>query len=84
VFNSLATWLTYGYFLLCLGLGWAATSMLDWDGILRRSTSRGGRFLLRLGLALVLAEGFRIFLSYAIGPLLDYLVNPSINGFKTF
>lgn len=82
--SHLATWLTYGFFILCLALGWLAAGMLDYDGILRRPASRRGRFLLRLGVALVLAEGFRIFLSYAIGPLLDSLVNQSINGFKTF
>lgn len=80
----LVTWLTYGYFILCLALGWGAAGVLDYDGILRRSTSRWGRFLLRFGVTLVLAEGFRIFLSYALGPLLDALVNQSINGFKTF
>lgn len=81
---SLAMILSYGYFLLCLLLGWAAAAMLDYDGILKRSTSRWGRFLLRLGVALVLAEGFRIFLSYALGPLLDIFVNNSVRGFKTF
>lgn len=81
---DLTLWLTYGYFLLCLALGWVAASMLDWNGILRRSTSRWGRFLLRLAVALVLAEGFRMFLSYVIGPLLDLIVNRSVNGFKAF
>ncbi|WP_206808542.1 hypothetical protein [Paradesulfitobacterium ferrireducens] len=81
---NLTTWLTYGFFVLCLVLGWSAAAVLDYDGILRRSTSRWGRLLLRLGVTLVLAEGFRIFLSYVIGPLLDLLVNRSINGFRTF
>ncbi|MHB1652848.1 MAG: hypothetical protein ACYCVD_10275 [Desulfitobacteriaceae bacterium] len=80
----LATGLTYGYFVLCLALGWGASGVLDYDGILRRSTSGWGRFLLRLGVTMVLAEGFRVFLSYALGPLLDVLVNQSVNGFKTF
>lgn len=82
--SHLALWSTYVFFILCLGLGWIAAGMLDFDGILRRSTSRWGRFLLRLGVALVLAEGFRVFLSYALGPILDLLVNRSVNGFKTF
>ncbi|MHB1405137.1 MAG: hypothetical protein ACYCV0_06055 [Desulfitobacteriaceae bacterium] len=81
---GLTTWLTYGFFVICLVLGWNAAAVLDYDGILRRSTSRWGRLLLRLGVTLVLAEGFRIFLSYAIGPLLDLLVNRSIDGFMTF
>ncbi|MDA8229016.1 MAG: hypothetical protein M0T74_15210 [Desulfitobacterium hafniense] len=79
-----ATILSYGYFILCLALGWGAAAMLDFDGILKRSTSRSGRFLLRLGVALVLAEGFRLFLSFVLGPILDSLVNQSINGFKAF
>jgi len=81
---GLATWLNYGYFLLCVGLGWAAAGVLDYDGILKRSSSRPARLLLRIGITLVLAEGFRIFLSYAIGPLLDSLVNQSIDGFQLF
>lgn len=81
---DLTTWLTYGFFLLCLLLGWGAAGALDFDGILRRSTSKFGRVLLRLGVALVLAEGFRLFLSFILGPLLDMLVNQSINGFKAF
>ena len=80
----LATWLTYGYFILCLGLGWGAAGALDFDGILRRSTPRWGRALLRFGVTLVLAEGFRIFLSYVIGPLLDALINQSVSGFKAY
>lgn len=82
--SHLTAWLTYGYLFLCLILGWGAAGVLDYDGILRRSTSRWRRMLLRFGVTLVLAEGFRIFLSYVIGPLLDALVNQSINGFKTF
>jgi len=81
--SQLSTWLTYGFFTACLALGWLAAGMLDYDGILRRPASRAGRFFFRLGVALVLAEGFRIFLSYAVGPLLDSLVNRSINGFTT-
>ena len=82
--SHVALGLTYGFFILCLGLGWIAAGLLDLDGILRRSTSRWGRFLLRLAVALVLAEGFRIFLSYILGPILDILVNRSVNGFMTF
>lgn len=81
---DLTTVLSYGYFLLCLFLGWTAAGVLDYEGLLKRSTSRAGRILLRLGVALVLAEGFRIFLSFILGPLLDVLVNRSINGFKSF
>jgi len=40
--------------------------------------------LLRVGVALVLAEGFRLFLSFVLGPVLDMFVNQSINGFKAF
>jgi len=76
--------LSYGYFLICLSLGWIAAGMLDFDGIIKRSSSKAGRFLIRLGVALVLAEGFRIFLSFVLGPFLDALVNRSLNGFKTF
>ncbi|MFZ3102505.1 MAG: hypothetical protein WA131_03490 [Desulfitobacteriaceae bacterium] len=82
--SNLATWMSYGYFILCLVLGWCAASVLDYDGILRRSTSPWSRLLLRLGVTLVLAEGFRVFLSYAIGPLLDAMANQSIAGFKAF
>lgn len=78
------TVLSYGYFLLCLTLGWIAAGMLDFDGIIKRSSSKAGRFLIRLGVALVLTEGFRIFLSFVLGPLLDALVNQHINGFKSF
>ncbi|HWQ41794.1 MAG TPA: hypothetical protein VN456_07125 [Desulfosporosinus sp.] len=81
---DLTTWMSYAFFILCLVLGWGAAGALDFDGILRRSTSRWGRFLLRLGVTLVLAEGFRLFLSFVLGPLLDLLVNQSINGFKAF
>lgn len=81
---GLANLLNYAYFALCLALGWGAAAVLDFDGILKRSTTRHGKFLLRLGIALVLAEGFRIFLSYVLGPLLDMFVNQSINGFKAF
>ena len=76
--------LSYGYFFVCLSLGWIAAGMLDFDGIIRKSSSRSGRFLIRLGVALVLAEGFRIFLSFILGPFLDTLINQSLNGFKTF
>jgi uncharacterized membrane protein YwzB len=81
---DMPTVLSYGYFLICLSIGWFAAGMLDFDGIIKRSTSKAGRLLLRLGVALVLAEGFRIFLSFILGPFLDALVNQSINGFKTF
>ncbi|MDP4126860.1 MAG: hypothetical protein Q8912_07955 [Bacillota bacterium] len=81
---DLTTWMSYAFFILCLVLGWGAAGALDFDGILRRSTSRWGRLLLRLGVTLVLAEGFRLFLSFAVGPILDMFVNQSINGFKAF
>ena len=81
---DLTTRISYAYFVLCLVLGWGAAGALDFDGILRRSTSRGGRLLLRVGVALVLAEGFRLFLSFVLGPVLDMFVNQSINGFKAF
>ena len=81
---DLTTWMSYGFFTLCLVLGWGAAGALDYDGILRRSTSRWGRLLLRFGVTLVLAEGFRLFLSFVLGPLLDMFVNQSINGFKAF
>jgi hypothetical protein len=81
---DLTTWLSYAFFTFCLILGWGAAGALDYDGILRRSTSRFGRLLLRFGVTLVLAEGFRLFLSFVLGPLLDMLVNQSINGFKAF
>ena len=81
---NLTMGLTYGYFIICFTLGWLAAGMLNYEGIMRRSPSRGGRFLLRLGVSVVLAEGFRIFLSYVIGPLLDALVFQSVNGFKAF
>ncbi len=76
--------LSYGYFLVCLSLGWIAAGILDYDGIIKKSSSKAGRFLIRLGVALVLAEGFRIFLSFILGPFLDALVNRSINGFRAF
>lgn len=81
---NLATILSYGYFLLCLALGWGAAGILDFDGIIKRSSSGGKRFLFRLGIALVLAEGFRIFLSFVFGPFLDAIVNQSTNGFRSF
>lgn len=79
------TILHYIYFLVCVILGWVAAGVLDSDGLLKRSSSRFSRFLLRLGVALVLAEGFRIFLSYAVGPLFDMIIDQSVtNGFKQF
>lgn len=81
---NLTTWMSYAFFVLCLVLGWGAAGALDFDGILRRSTSRGMRFLLRVGVALVLAEGFRVFLSFVLGPMLDIFVHQSINGFKAY
>ena len=81
---DLTNWMSYAYFILCLILGWGAAGALDFDKILRRTTSNWGRRLLRIGVALVFAEGFRIFLSYALGPVLDMFVNQSINGFKAF
>lgn len=81
---DLATVIGYGFFLLCLVLGWGAAGALDYDGILQRRTSRWGRYLLRIGVALVLAEGFRLFLSFVLGPILDLVVHRSINGFKAF
>ena len=83
-FWDLTTWLSYAFFAFCLILGWGAAGALDFDGILRRTTSRWGRLLLRVGVALVLAEGFRLFLSFVLGPILDMFVNQSINGFKAF
>lgn len=81
---DLTTGLSYAFFVLCLLLGWGAAGALDFDGILHRSTSRVGRLLIRVGVALVLAEGFRIFLSFVLGPILDMFVNQSMNGFKAF
>lgn len=81
---DLTTGMSYAFFILCLLLGWGAAGALDFNGILRCSTSRGGRLLLRFGVALVLAEGFRLFLSFVLGPILDMFVNQSINGFKAF
>lgn len=81
---DLTTWISYAFFILCLVLGWSAAGALDFDGILHGSTSRWGRFLLRVGVALVLAEGFRLFLSFVLGPILDLVVNQSVQGFKAF
>lgn len=81
---DLTTWMSYAFFVICLVLGWGAAGALDFDGILRRSTSRGVRLLLRVGVALVLAEGFRVFLSFVLGPILDMFVYQSINGFKAY
>jgi len=83
LFDS-TTWMSYVFFVLCLVLGWGAAGALDFDGILRRSTSRGARLLLRVGVTLVLAEGFRVFLSFVLSPMLDLFVTKSINGFKSF
>lgn len=82
--SELATGLSYGFFALCLLLGWGAAGALDFDRILRRSTSRWVRLLLRVGVTLVLAEGFRVFLSFVIGPVLDLFVYQSISGFKGY
>lgn len=76
--------MSYALLVFCLVLGWGAAGALDFDGILRRSTTRRGRLLLRVGVTLVLAEGFRLFLSFVLGPVLDMFVNQSINGFKAF
>ena len=81
---DLTTWLSYAFFVLCLVLGWGAAGALDFEGILRRSTSREVRLLLRVGVALVLAEGFRVFLSFMLSPMLDAFVHQSINGFKAY
>ena len=81
---DLTTWMSYAFFIFCLLLGWGAAGALDFDGILRRSTSRGVRLLLRVGVALVLAEGFRVFLSFVLGHMLDIFVHQSINGFKAY
>ena len=81
---DLTTWMSYAFFILCLVLGWGAAGALDFGGILRRSTSPGVRLLLRVGVALVLAEGFRVFLSFVLGPMLDIFVHQSINGFKAY
>ncbi|HVJ48026.1 hypothetical protein [Desulfitobacterium sp.] len=77
---DLTTVLSYGYFLLCLVLGWTAAGVLNYEGLLKRSTSGSRGLLLKIGVALVLAEGFRIFLSFLLGPLLDGLVSQSINS----
>lgn len=81
---DLTIWMSYAFFILCLVLGWGAAGALDFEGILRQSTSRGVRILLRVGVALVLAEGFRVFLSFALSPMIDMFVHQSINGFKAF
>lgn len=81
---DITTWMSYAFFALCLVLGWGAAGALDYDGILHRTTSRGGRILLRVGVTLVLAEGFRVFLSFVLGPMLDMFVHQSINGFKAY
>ena len=78
------TWVSYAFLIFCLVLGWGAAGALDFEGILRRSTPRGVRLLLRVGVALVLAEGFRVFLSFVLSPMLDTFVHQSINGFKAF
>ncbi|HBP66619.1 MAG TPA: hypothetical protein DD730_20745 [Desulfosporosinus sp.] len=76
--------MSYVFFVLCLVLGWGAAGALDFEGILRRSTSWRARLLLRIGVTLVLAEGFRVFLSFMLSPMLDLFVGQSINGFKPF
>jgi uncharacterized membrane protein YwzB len=78
------TVISYVYFLLCLSLGWIAAGILDFEGIIKQSSSKAGRLLIRLGVALVLAEGFRIFLSFILGPFLDALVNRYVDGFRPF
>jgi len=73
----------YAFFAVCLLLGWIAAGVLDFDGIFKKRSSPVSRVLLRIGIALVLAEGFRIFLSYAVGPLLDkFFESLVIDGFK--
>lgn len=79
-----SAWLSYVFLIFCLVLGWGAAGALDFEGILRRSTSRWARLLLRVGVTLVLAEGFRVFLGFVLSPMLDLFVNQSINGFKPF
>lgn len=81
---DLATGLSYGYFLICLIMGWMAAGVVKDDVLIKQSSSRVKRFLFRLGVALVLAEGFRVFLSFILGPFLDELVNSSIQGFVGF
>lgn len=80
---ELATGLSYGYFLLCLILGWVAAGALKDEILMKQTSSPAKRFLFRLGIALVLAEGFRVFLSFILGPFLDELVNSS-QSFKGF
>ena len=82
--SDLTTWMSYGFFVICLVLGWSAAGALDFEGILRRSTSRWARLLLRVGVTLVLAEGFRVFLTFVLSPMLDMFVHQSIQGFKPF
>jgi hypothetical protein len=65
--------LHYLFFFACLLLGWSAASALDDQRFFRDVSSRGRRWLLKIGVTLVLAEGFRVFLSFAVGPLLDML-----------
>ncbi len=81
---DLTTWMSYAFFIICLVFGWSAAGTLDFDRILRRSTSRWLSLLLRVGVALVFAEGFRLFLSYVLGQLLDMFVFQSIKGFKAY
>lgn len=81
---DLATGLSYGYFLLCLILGWVAAGALKDEILMKQSSSPAKRFLFRLGIALVLAEGFRVFLSFILGPFLDKLVNSSIQSFRDY
>lgn len=81
---NLITGLTYGYFIVCFILGWWASGALNYDMLMRRSPAKAGKFLLRLGISLVLAQGFQFLLTYVIGPFLDAIVNQSINGFKAF
>lgn len=81
---DLATGLSYGYFLLCLILGWVAAGALKDEILMKQTSSPAKRFLFRLGIALVLAEGFRVFLSFVLGPFLDELVNNNIQSFRNF
>lgn len=81
---DLATGLSYGYFLICLILGWVAAGVLKDEVLIKQSSSPVKRILFRLGVALVLAEGFRVFLSFIVGPFLDELVNRSVQGFIGF
>ncbi|MDR3271310.1 MAG: hypothetical protein LBT32_07395 [Peptococcaceae bacterium] len=76
--------LSYGFFILCLALGWVAARALDYRRLLRQPAARWRVCALQIGATLVLAEGFRVFLSFVIGPLLDVFVHRSISGFKMF